>query len=387
MRILLFDIDGVLVKPFGYRKAYFDTCQWLINQGKLSVNLPAADIPALFESYGVTSEWDMLAITASILLNEVICKVDHKIEYRSLIAYLQNLASIPPVSVQIDFRIQITNISHTFKNNEIPSIGLLRSVNELLPALSNELAVELLGHTRTVKQAIITRVFQNFVLGGETFTKTYGMQPIIPCNSYLREFDKPLITMDMQKKLYEKFSAGENKFAALTARPSLQPRDFTGGQNVEYSPEAEMALDVIQMPDMPLIGYGRLQYIQSVSGLSADLLIKPDAFHAFAAIFTLLTESERAGVEAAAEIKRTGRLPEWIIRQIPEEIEISVFEDSQGGIRSVIAAAEELNGMGIKTAIHLFGITNNVDKQRPLKQLGAMIFPDINDALQYEFNI
>ena len=386
MRILLFDIDGVLVKPFGYRKAYFDTCQWLINQGKLPVNIPASDIPALFESYGVTSEWDMLAITGAILIYFVCKENSIQLLSTTLDAALHELKQITFAPMNIDFRKHINSISKAYQRNEIPSVGLLQSAEGFLPGLSKSLFVDILCQTRDAKQALLTRVFQNFVLGSEIFTNTYHIDSLFPCNSYLKEYDKPLLDSSMKNSLNRKKVKDELYFAALTARPSLGPRNYVGNKNIDYSPEAELALDVIQMPDMPLIGYGRLQYAEMINGFPADSLIKPDSFHTLAAIFSLITGSEQSGIDVASEMRKTNKLPSWIIDQVPNEMELSVYEDSQGGVRSVRTAAEQLRKLGISVRTHVYGVTSNEDKVNSLRQLDAMIFPDINTALKYDIN-
>ena len=387
MRILLFDIDGVLVKPFGYRKAYFETCKWIIGQGNLQINLPAEDIPALFESFGVTSEWDMLSITASIMLDSVLEENQISLESDKLEQALLELASIEKNWIEIDFRQHIQSISSTYNSHEIPSIGLLKSGRKYLTNIPDKILKDMLEDTRSAHNTLITRVFQNLVLGTKTFQETYQLEPLIDCNSYLRTFDSPLLSAQIKDLLDQQKKSGEVLFAALTARPSLQPRDAKTIGSVNFSPEAELALDVIGMPDMPLIGYGRLQYIEQFVDMNADLLIKPDPFHALAAIFSLLANSESSGLEAAIETQKTKKLPQWVHDKIDNPLSICVFEDSQGGIRSVISAAKLLQQLGINTSTKLYGITNNKDKKQTLENLDAVIFPDINDALKCEFNL
>jgi hypothetical protein len=387
MRILLFDIDGVLVKPFGYRKAFFDTCKWIIEQGKLNINLPAEDIPALYESHGVTSEWDMLSITAGIMMQTVCRENNLFLEDNNLGEALLKLAKLEKAEQHIDYRLHIHSLSDNFYLHEIPSIGVLQSAKDFFSNLSNDLLKDIYENTRIAKKALITRVFQNFVLGKLTFEQNYQMNAMIDCDSYLRTFDKPLLSAELKNELIAQKESGEVLFAALTARPSLRPKDDHTNDKVIYSPEAEFALDVISMPEMPLIGYGRLQFIEQLLEISADSLIKPDPFHALASIFTLLCGSESLGLKTAADLRKTGKIPEWVKEKINNKLTISVYEDSQGGIRSVISAAAELMQMGFETDTRLYGVTTNKDKEKTLKNLNALVFPDINAALKHEFNL
>jgi len=59
---LLFDIDGVLINPSGYRKAVHDTTSYFLNKlgfSKISIN---EEIITTFESIGITSEWDIVPL-------------------------------------------------------------------------------------------------------------------------------------------------------------------------------------------------------------------------------------------------------------------------------------------------------------------------------------
>lgn len=59
---LLFDIDGVLIKPSRYRKAVYDTTSYFLNKlgfSKISIN---EEIITTFESIGITSEWDIVQL-------------------------------------------------------------------------------------------------------------------------------------------------------------------------------------------------------------------------------------------------------------------------------------------------------------------------------------
>ena len=68
MRILLFDMDGVLLEPHAYHRALIDTIRYVgrvLGYGDVVVN--GTDITA-FEAVGVSSEWDSAAICAALLL-------------------------------------------------------------------------------------------------------------------------------------------------------------------------------------------------------------------------------------------------------------------------------------------------------------------------------
>ena len=65
---LLFDIDGVLINPSGYRKAVHDTTNYFLNKlgfSKITIN---EEIITTFESIGITSEWDIVPLYLLIII-------------------------------------------------------------------------------------------------------------------------------------------------------------------------------------------------------------------------------------------------------------------------------------------------------------------------------
>ena len=74
--IYLFDIDGVLVKPRGYRESVKATLQYFYRQMDLLDKMPADDMPVLFESIGITSEWDMIPLCLAMVFDTFLRKND-----------------------------------------------------------------------------------------------------------------------------------------------------------------------------------------------------------------------------------------------------------------------------------------------------------------------
>ncbi|MCJ7658339.1 MAG: hypothetical protein MUO67_04225, partial [Anaerolineales bacterium] len=71
--------------------------------------------------------------------------------------------------------------------------------------------------------------------------------------------------------------------------------------------------------------------------------------------------------------------PSW---QQLQDAQVSVFEDTTGGLESVIAAKECLHTANIHLDTHLFGISTNQQKTRSLESTGAQIFPTLTSALK-----
>jgi FMN phosphatase YigB (HAD superfamily) len=68
MKILLFDMDGVLLDPLGYHKALIETVRLVSrSMGFDDFILSDKDI-AQFEALGISSEWDSSALCAALLV-------------------------------------------------------------------------------------------------------------------------------------------------------------------------------------------------------------------------------------------------------------------------------------------------------------------------------
>jgi hypothetical protein len=390
VKILLFDVDGVLIKPIGYRKAYFDTCAWIIEQTGMDASLPGKDIPALFESYGVTSEWDMLALTMSILMESFCQQTGWVILSGTVAEMLLELSARQYPKVEVNYRQSIQQLSDLFHLGDIPSLAVYQHCQPNHFACLNQQALleDILCHTRSVQQCFITSLFQNFVLGKDQYQENYRLPARLNCESYLRTYDQALISPKWTDWIRSADHDPAYQFAALTARPSLGPRMSDSGDFWDYSPEAELALDVIKLPELCLMGYGRLQFIAADLGTHADSLIKPSPFHALAAIFAILSGSEKQGLQiAAAFVKDATRASLNALLEakkivLSDAMEIAVFEDSQGGVRSVLGAVEMLQNAGILVTARIFGVTENVDKIQSLNAVGATVFSIINEALE-----
>ena len=76
---VLFDIDGVIIKPYGYRQAVYDTTSHFLNELELlSVSIDEDEISA-FESIGITSEWDIVPVFLMIVIELTLKKNQHQV--------------------------------------------------------------------------------------------------------------------------------------------------------------------------------------------------------------------------------------------------------------------------------------------------------------------
>jgi hypothetical protein len=392
--IVLFDIDGVLVQPAGYRAAVKATMDYFLDRLGVERDAFSEEIAVLFEALGVTSEWDMVPISLAVVLEAVYVIYPPERELHSLQDVL-DWAQGKHFTVEVDLRDAVHALSPRFLKAEIPSEALLRSVQShrgnALSHLSFSLLEALLGNTRSVEKSLVTRVFQNTVLGSKDFETAYGMAPLFEGNSCLKTFDKLMLSPELYQQIRGAKQAGGFYYAAYTARPSLPPKEITEAV-WGYSPEAELGLSLLDPEQIPLIGYGRLRYLAEQMGIQPDAILKPAPLQALAALASAVTETEYPALLWALETFSRfskGKVQPLVVEnevdiagQLPRKFDLHVFEDSSIGIIAGRKAAELLNKDGYEVMFHAWGVATEEDKKQALDKVGAKIFSSVDEAVR-----
>jgi hypothetical protein len=232
-----------------------------------------------------------------------------------------------------------------------------------------DLRVNILSQSRNINFSQTMRLFQHYSLGSRTFSQTYDLPAEVETESFLLTHDHSNINDEIRAKLLQP----NIHLAGLTARPSAPPREVNTS-HFGYAPEAEIALELVELADIPLIAFGKLEYLASQRGLDASALVKPSAVHALAAAVAALTGDEWAGLQSAGDWFQTGRL-NAIFRDLPREFELFVVEDTLGGIRSTQAAGKILQQAGFDVTVHALGLTSgSASKIEAFSQAGIRYF-------------
>ena len=124
-----------------------------------------------------------------------------------------------------------------------------------------------------------------------------------------------------------------------------------------YAPEAEIALDLIGLPDIPLISFGKLQYLGEQRGYDPETLLKPSPVQALAGIGAALTGNEWLSLQAACDWHETGQLTS-VLAELPQAFDVTIVEDTLGGMHSVLAAGEILRKAGLDVNVRAYGLTS-----------------------------
>jgi hypothetical protein len=389
VRIGLLDVDGVCLKPGGYRAAYQAAVAHFLGLPGSKELLSIDKAPELFESRGITNEWDMIGLTLALvydswesyspglLLNKKLSDLSAEdgLDYTGL----ENVA--------VNFEESIRKIGNYLKEGIAPSKAVLEVVSSgqagsLMSNVPQSLLIELLNNTRDVINTCTTQIFQNYVLGHKRFKETYGFNAQIKTESYLKIFDSSNLRLDTLGLINTLMKADEARFCIYTARPSLPPRSVNVSSQ-HYSPEAEMAVELVGLTFLPMIAFGRLQYAAETMDLNLDALVKPSPVQALAAIAAAWLKDEVAALKWAVRFwqsTQAGR--QKFLIDLPGQLEIHVFEDSPPGIFAVKKAVEMLKQAGLGIQLTSWGISTVAQKIIALEDEGARVLEDINDALQ-----
>ena len=76
--IVVFDVDGVLVNPIGYRLGFQKTICHYLEQMSLPCEFKSEEISELFEAHSANSEWDMVPISLAIILEAALTQIGSK---------------------------------------------------------------------------------------------------------------------------------------------------------------------------------------------------------------------------------------------------------------------------------------------------------------------
>ncbi len=384
-RVLLLDLDGVLVLPLGYRAATRATMAWFYRQWGWRAPLPEEADVAAFEAHGITSEWDMVPLMLAWVVEAFL----HHHDPEALPPRL-----FPPPEAQpprrrvgvfpsAPFRELPARLAPLLREDREPAAAVYKALREApeatpYPRLARTSWAEpLLAYTREVTRAPTTFIFQNYALGSRGFEETYGVPPRVASPSLLAREDRALLSPQAAAVLWAGHREGRWRLVVFTRRPT-RPE----GAGPGYPPEAELALERVGLPRAPVMGQGHLAYWADRRGLNYEAVMKPAAVHPLAALLVALdTPWQDALDRAFAFLEQAGPFPEppagW-----PNPLEVLVLEDAWVGMQAVGRALEALARAGVPVRARYYGVARDPAKRRALADRGVPVFPTPDEALK-----
>jgi hypothetical protein len=380
----LFDVDGVLVKPAGYRKASQSALNFFTRQMGIADQPLGEDIFSLFESQNIISEWDIVPLCLAAIMDDLMGRCPDLRLPQDLSGALEGLHACQLPVPQVDYAGLTACLGGGFlPGKTFADLALqLNQTGELNPPFPNlqghPLLSIILEHTRDVVKSPVTRIFQQFVLGCENFQKAYDLTCQVENSSYLMEYDRPALEGSQRDDLLNYWRKDQLDLAAYTIRPC-----FLGSAEPEkilpYSPEAELALELNGLEGIPCMGYGQVYRAAELAGISPENIIKPSPVQALGAIGAAVFRIELEAIQEAINWINCG--DSSYFKRLPA-LDVYIFEDSAGSILGVKSACEMLVRLGIPVSLRACGIASSSVKIAALQLAQAEIFSNVNSAVQ-----
>jgi phosphoglycolate phosphatase-like HAD superfamily hydrolase len=378
--VFLFDVDGVLVHPRGYKEALRDTINYFATRMSIPPLDIRDDIIAEFEALGVTNEWDSAPFGVAAMLMAVLTlrpEASRDTIYETLDAVATSKIRIDSPRLELLMAEAISHGSISRPSHAFRDYFLSKSND-----IGHHLYDELLHDVYDMKTPT-TAVFQAHTIGYTRFEQTYGYAPVLSRESYLLTHDTALLSDDARQRLLSWSETADHGLSIFTARPSLPPGDSDADQ-IGFPPEGDLAAQLVQLERFPILGSGRLHWLGHQRGRAngADY-IKPSPVHALAAIGAGLSGKETESLLAAVTLVENEQLIEPLDQLIGDTLKVVVFEDSRGGIEANRTAVQLLKKQGIQATLIAVGVSPESSKKRALQQAGAQyVVDDINQGLE-----
>ncbi len=380
--IILFDIDGVLIHNQAYRAALRQTVAYFsqrLGLGEITVTEADNDV---FESQSITVEWDSSAICVGALLVERWKAKPFEALHSDFWAALDELAADPISIERPDFGALARRVGQATLAGTLPSHTALSLFRHDLDGHPQGMPLldQLLSDCYAIERAPAAQIFQNYALGHRRYAEHYGLPPHGECEALLEELDRPSLQAEMRDRVLRAQEAGHIFPVIYTARPSLAPVEV-GGKLRGYTPEAEIARDMVGLNLMPVIAYGKVDWLARKVGLRGRDLVKPSPVQAMAAIATARTGLEVESLKAALAVARGDHLRFPLTACKGETVH--VFEDSASSLRAVTRAVELLNRQGLDLRLVRHGVAPaGSPKWETLAQAADVVHEDVNEGLE-----
>ena len=366
-KLILFDMDGVLLKPGGYHQALKAT----VNRVGNALGFPTVDLTddqtAHFEALSITNEWDTLAISTALML---IKAWEHDPDLR-LDGHRSREITLDGKSPSIDAFLD------TFDQvGDLPCHSAYEKITGENAWLNGDQVAhlqEILFKARDIYHSLTLPWHQETVLGSRVFQNNYGLTPQLDTDSFLQRYDQPVLTPEKRKKL-EGWLADDHYCAGiLTNRPSKTPPGYLS------SPEAELGAELVGMSHLPIVGSGLLAWFAvSQCGQPDHAFFKPNPIHALALMQLCFGFPAEDALNKAYKLWQSeGNREDWVSF---DGSTVLVFEDSVKGLQSVSAAQSLLARIKVTIDIKLFGVSANPIKRAELAKIADWVYTDINQV-------
>ena len=228
--LFLFDMDGVLIYPGGYKEALRATVDhFALLMGQPPINLTMGEI-AEFEACGITNEWDSSRMCVGATLVDVLLR-QPDLAGKAIDDTFRSIRDTGASINRPDFAGLARGVSAHTPHSVPPTETIDQLIRQRAGGRFGAILDGLMGDIYSL-QTPTTRILQHFTLGSERFRQTYGLEPEFDTESRLVTHDRPLLSQEMIDKLLAYAKPGRPGMAIYTARPSLPPGSQSGSRFV-----------------------------------------------------------------------------------------------------------------------------------------------------------
>jgi len=394
VNILLLDVDGVLVDDRGYRAgvtATINLCSRRMGQGDRAPDFAAIEV---FHAHGFTNEWDICPLAIGILITAAL-KANPGLAL-SVSPLDDFLAQFRSVTVgPVDYREWIVATDDWPGRPAERAMRALAHVLSDLPLSDSTRAglaaafSKLLSDPYDFANSPVTQLFQEHVLGSTLFEEVYRMRPRFDVRSLLFDEDRAALSASGRATLLELMSRAGARVCVYTARPSLPPTDvldWLGNADrapIGYPPEAELALRLVDLPDVPLVAMGRMQWLARRVGSKVEYLTKPAPVQSLAAILSAVSCRESESLESAYRLVSEGESAQLLSPLMGRPLDVWVVEDATPGLHAAAGAVDLLRKHGVDARLRAIGVSSGGPKAEALAGSCEVIAPTVDEAIAY----
>jgi phosphoglycolate phosphatase-like HAD superfamily hydrolase len=386
MNLWLFDLDGVLIHPGGYREALRRTvAHFSARMGNPERTLDESAIES-FEAQGITCEWDIAGICAAadaFAIWRANPELHLPSDFSRALTVLQKETLARPVPEYAGWARRAGALG-----GESPSLSAAKIFRQEAGHADADidrvgefdgLLDALLGHPREFEHSPVMRFFQQFTLGSRTYRDLYGVPADVETPSLLEELDRPAFSAANRDRIRTMQRERKIRAVIVTARPSRPSGAIH--DPVDFPPEGEIGAKVIGLEELPLVGAGQMLWLAKQRGQQPDAYLKPNPTHSLAAIALALGAAEGDGLEAARALVEDGKLLPPFDALKEKGADVLVFEDSPTGVLATQSAVDLLCRRDVNAQLSFFGIASGGEKRAALQALGAEVLDTTDEAL------
>lgn len=383
LTICLFDVDGVLIYPRGYKEALRATVDHIACQMGLPDMAPTYEDIAVFEASGITNEWDSAPMCVGALLADALGRFP-ALGRPTLEGTLEAIRATQISPARPDYQAWARRVLTAIPDGEQPTYTILSLLQESMKPTYHPLLDAFLPRIWTL-DSYTTRVFQHHTLGSVHYAESTGNPAEFETSSTLLEHDLPVLSAESRERLRQAHQDGRVRFTIYTARPSAPPRDLPADTEIPdtmlYPPEGDLAAEQVGLADAPLIAGGRMGWLAAVHGKTPTHYIKPSPVQALAAIGAAISGEETTSLEAAVTLAEEGVLGAPFDQLEEQPARVVVFEDSVGGILATRRAVDLLASHGLPVEMEAVGVATEAAKREALRPQVTRLAGDVNEAL------